>query len=259
MVINAIYKAVPALMLATITRAIKGIAATTVVAGKKAVKRYVYMTIANLLISSLDIHSSFLLWPKPKQLRYKGTKMELTITQPNDWHIHLRDGDLLEAVVPHIASYFGRGIVMPNLKPPITTTAATVVYRESILKALPSGSDFTPLMTLYLTYTTTPNEIKLARKSGVVFAMKLYLVGIFNAPVALSLYAKGFDEAGVLDKIKAFTSFNGLDFYGLPRNTSKIKLKMTPWKVLETFFYSFGDIVPMFAEKHSSSNLPPAD
>lgn len=68
------------------------------------------------------------------------------------------------------ASYFGRGIVMPNLKPPITTTAAAVAYRESILKALPSGSDFTPLMTLYLTDTTTPNEIKLASKP--IFTMQ---------------------------------------------------------------------------------------
>ncbi|XP_024926493.2 dihydroorotase, mitochondrial isoform X2 [Ziziphus jujuba] len=337
--------------------------------------------------------------------------MELTITRPDDWHLHLRDGGLLEAVIPHSASYFGRGIVMPNLKPPIRTTAAAVAYRESILKALPSGSDFTPLMTLYLTDTTTPNEIKLARKSGVVFAVKLYpagattnsqdgvtdlfgkclpvleemieqnmpllvhgeatnpeidvfdrekvfidtvliplvqrlpklkvvmehittmdavrfvqsckegfvaatvtpqhlllnrnaifqgglqphnyclpilkreihrqaivsavtsgskqfflgtdsapherqnkecacgCAGIFNAPVALSLYAKVFEEAGVLDKLEAFTSFNGPDFYSLPRNTSKIKLKKTPWKVPETFSYSFGDIIPMFAGK----------
>lgn len=69
------------------------------------------------------------------------------------------------------ASYFGRGIVMPNLKPPITTTAAALAYRESILKALPSGSDFTPLMTLYLTDTTTPNEIKLASKSIINYAV----------------------------------------------------------------------------------------
>ncbi|KAM5578160.1 hypothetical protein ABKV19_008467 [Rosa sericea] len=111
------------------------------------------------------------------QLRYKETKMELTITRPDDWHLHLRDGELLQAVVPHSASHFGRGIVMPNLKPPVTTTAAAVAYRQSILKALPSGSDFTPLMTLYLTDTTSPKEIKLARKSGVVYAVKLYPAG----------------------------------------------------------------------------------
>ncbi|RVX09390.1 Dihydroorotase, mitochondrial [Vitis vinifera] len=71
--------------------------------------------------------------------------------------------------------------------------------------------------------------------------------GIYNAPVALSLYAKVFEEAGALDKLEAFTSFNGPDFYGLPRNTSKIKLSKTPWKVPESYSFSFGDIVPMFA------------
>ncbi|KAF4386483.1 hypothetical protein G4B88_006739 [Cannabis sativa] len=104
-------------------------------------------------------------------------KMELTITQPDDWHLHLRDGDLLKAVVPHSVSLFGRAIVMPNLKPPITTTVAAMAYQESILKALPAGSTFTPLMTLYLTDTTSPTEIKLAKKSGVVFGVKLYPAG----------------------------------------------------------------------------------
>lgn len=335
--------------------------------------------------------------------------MELTLTKPDDWHLHLRDGDLLEAVVSHSASHFGRAIVMPNLKPPITTTAAAVAYRESISKALPANSNFTPLMTLYLTDTTSPIEIKLARRSGAVFAVKLYpagattnsqdgvtdlfgkclpvleemaeqnmpllvhgevtnpdvdifdrekvfietvlqplvqrlpqlkvvmehittmdavrfvesskegfvaatvtpqhlllnrnalfqgglqphnyclpvlkreihrqalvaavtsgskrfflgtdsapherqrkecscgCAGIFNAPVALSLYAKVFEEVGALDKLEAFTSFNGPDFYGLPRSTSKIKMVRTPWKVPESFSFSFGDIIPMFA------------
>ncbi|KAL3583280.1 hypothetical protein D5086_014341 [Populus alba] len=344
-----------------------------------------------------------------RQLKCKASKMELTITQPDDWHLHLRDGELLQAVVPHSASFFGRAIVMPNLKPPITSTAAAVAYRESILKALPADSDFSPLMTLYLTDTTSPREIKLARESGVVFAVKLYpagattnsqdgvtdlfgkclpvleemagqnmpllvhgevtdpnvdvfdrekvfidtilqpliqrlpqlkvvmehittmeavrfvescsygsvaatvtpqhlllnrnaifqgglqphnyclpvlkreihrqaivsavtsgnkkfflgtdsaphekrrkecacgCAGIYNAPVAISLYAKVFEEAGALDKLEAFTSFNGPDFYGLPRNTSKIKLTRTPWKVPESFSFSFGDIVPMSA------------
>ncbi|XP_059449055.1 dihydroorotase, mitochondrial-like isoform X1 [Corylus avellana] len=345
----------------------------------------------------------------PKQLRSKEPKMELTLAQPDDWHLHLRDGDLLEAVVSHSASHFGRAIVMPNLNPPITTTAAAVAYRESILKLLPANSNFTPLMTLYLTDTTSPIEIKLARRSGAVFAVKLYpagattnsqdgvtdlfgrclpvleemveqnmpllvhgevtnpdvdifdrekvfietvleplvqrlpqlkvvmehittmdavrfvesskegsvaatvtpqhlllnrnalfqgglqphnyclpvlkreihrqaivaavtsgsnrfflgtdsapherrrkecpcgCAGIFNAPVALSLYAKVFEEVGALDKLEAFTSFNGPDFYGLPRSTSKIKMVRTPWKVPESFSFSFGDIIPMFA------------
>lgn len=344
-----------------------------------------------------------------RKSKYSKPRMELTLTQPDDWHLHLRDGDLLQAVAPHSAKHFGRAIIMPNLKPPITTTAAAVTYRESILKALPADSNFTPLMTLYLTDTTSPNEIKLARRSGVVFAVKLYpagattnsqdgvtdlfgkclpvleemveenmpllvhgevtdpdvdvfdrekvfidtvlqpliqrlprlkvvmehittmdavrfvesgeegflaatvtpqhlilnrnalfqgglqphnyclpvlkrethrqaivsavtsgskrfflgtdsaphekqrkecscgCAGIFNAPVAISLYAKVFEEAGALDKLEAFTSFNGPDFYGLPRNTSKIKLTKASWKVPDSLSFSFGNIIPMFA------------
>ncbi|XP_027069118.1 dihydroorotase, mitochondrial isoform X3 [Coffea arabica] len=335
--------------------------------------------------------------------------MELSITRPDDWHLHLRDGKLLEAVIPHSAHHFGRAIIMPNLKPPITTTAAAMAYRESILKALPINSGFTPLMTLYLTDSTTPAEIKLAKESGVIYAVKLYpagattnsqdgvtdlfgkcmpvieemvkhnmpllvhgevtspevdifdrekvfietvlsplvlkfpqlkvvmehvttmdavkfvescaegriaatvtpqhlvlnrnslfqgglqphnyclpvlkrethrqaivsavtsgskrfflgtdsaphdrlkkecpcgCAGIYNAPVALAVYAKVFEEAGALDKLEAFTSFNGPDFYGLPRNTSKITLRKTPWKVPESFSYASGHVVPMFA------------
>ncbi|KAI3819264.1 hypothetical protein L1987_13090 [Smallanthus sonchifolius] len=89
--------------------------------------------------------------------------MELSIAQPDDWHLHLRDGELLEAVVSHSAKQFGRAIIMPNLRPPETSTAAAVAYRDSILKALPGNTDFTPLMTLYLTDKTSPHEIKLAR------------------------------------------------------------------------------------------------
>ncbi|VFQ61818.1 unnamed protein product [Cuscuta campestris] len=335
--------------------------------------------------------------------------MELSITQPDDWHLHLRDGHLLETVVSHSASNFGRAIIMPNLKPPITTTAAAVAYRDSILNALAPNSGFTPLMTLYLTDTTSPLEIKQAKNSGVVYAVKLYpagattnsqegvtdlfgkcmpvlvemaeqempllvhgevtspevdvfdrekvfvetvlgplvqrlpqlkivmehvttldavkfvescqegyvaatvtpqhlilnrnslfqgglqphnyclpilkreihrqaivsavtsgsrkfflgtdsaphdqrkkecpcgCAGIYNAPVALSVYTKVFEEAGALDKLEAFTSFNGPDFYGLPRNTRRIKLSKTQWKVPQSYSYASGDIIPMFA------------
>nr|XP_043606529.1 dihydroorotase, mitochondrial isoform X2 [Erigeron canadensis] len=342
--------------------------------------------------------------------RVYRTRMELTIAQPDDWHLHLRDGELLEAVVSHSAKQFGRAIVMPNLRPPITTTAAAISYRESIMKALQgNATDFTPLMTLYLTDKTTPHEIKLARESGVVYGVKLYpagattnsqdgvtdlfgkcvpaleemvnqnmpllvhgevtdpevdifdrervfietvlkpliqkfpklkvvmehvttmdavkfvescdegsvaatvtpqhlllnrnslfqgglqphnyclpvlkrethrqaivaavtsgnkrfflgtdsapherlrkecacgCAGIFNSPVALSLYAKVFEEADALDKLEAFTSFNGPDFYGLPRNTRKITLQKTTWKVPESYSYASGNIVPMSA------------
>ncbi|KAL7185507.1 hypothetical protein ACSBR2_027451 [Camellia fascicularis] len=204
--------------------------------------------------------------------------MELSITQPDDWHLHLCDGDLLEAVISHSAFHFGRGIVMPNLKPPIKTTGAVVAYQESILKALPANSDFIPLMTLYLTDTTTPEEIKLARDSGVVYAVKLYPAGattnsqyvvtdLFGRclPVLeemvkhnMPLLVHGevtdpevdiFDRerVGALDKLEAFTSFNGPDFYGLPRNTSKIKLIKSRWKVLESLSYATGEIILMFA------------
>ncbi|CAL4961426.1 unnamed protein product [Urochloa decumbens] len=333
-------------------------------------------------------------------------QQQLIITRPDDWHLHVREGEVLEAVLPHSARHFGRAIIMPNLKPPVTTTARAVEYREEIMRALPPGSSFVPLMTLYLTDNTSPEEIKLARKSGVVFAVKLYpagattnsqdgvtdvekclpvleemvrqempllvhgevtdphvdtfdrekvfidrilaplvqklpqlkivmehittmdavnfiesceghvaatvtpqhlllnrnalfqgglqphsyclpilkrethrqailsavtsgsrryflgtdsaphdkrnkerscgCAGIYSAPVALSLYAKVFEEAGALDKLEAFTSFNGPDFYGLPRNTSKIILRKSAWKVPTTYIYSSGEIVPMF-------------
>ncbi|GMP67255.1 hypothetical protein CsSME_00027309 [Camellia sinensis var. sinensis] len=278
------------------------------------------------------------------QLKAKGAKMELSIMQPDDWHLHLRDGVFLEVVISHSAFHFGRGIVMPNLKPPIKTTAAAVAYRESILKALPANSDFIPLMTLYLTDTTTREEIKLAinLSSRIKFATHKYHVssvdchggftevflvhgevtdpevdifnrervfidtlkvvmehvttadavrfvescsegfvaatvtpqhlvlnrnslfqvglqphnyclpvlkrethkmkkkcscgcaGIYNALVALSLYAKVFEEAGALDKLEAFTSFNGPNFYG-------------QWKVPESLSYATSEIIPMFA------------
>ncbi|KAG2591604.1 dihydroorotase, mitochondrial-like [Panicum virgatum] len=331
---------------------------------------------------------------------------QLVITRPDDWHLHVREGGVLEAVLPHSARHFRRAIIMPNLKPPVTTTARAVEYREQIMRALPPGSSFVPLMTLYLTDNTSPEEIKLARKSGVVFAVKLYpagattnsqdgvtdiakclpvleemvrqempllvhgevtdphvdtfdrekvfidrilaplvqklpqlkivmehittmdavnfiesceghvaatvtpqhlllnrnalfqgglqphnyclpilkreihrqaivsavtsgsrryflgtdsaphdkrnkecscgCAGIYSAPVALSLYAKVFEEAGALDKLEAFTSFNGPDFYGLPRNTSKIVLRKSAWKVPATYKHSSGEIVPMF-------------
>lgn len=354
-------------------------------------------------------HISAASFGRKSSLKAYSANMELSITRPDDWHLHLRDGDILKAVVPHSAHHFGRAIVMPNLKPPITTTAAAVEYREAILKSLPAHSDFSPLMTLYLTDTTSPMEIKLARESQVVFGVKLYpagattnsqdgvtdlfgkclpvlqemvehnmpllvhgevtdpevdmfdrekvfietvlrplvqkfpllkvvmehvttmdavkfvesctegfvaatvtpqhlvlnrnslfqgglqphnyclpvlkreihrkalvsavtsgskrfflgtdsaphdrrrkecscgCAGIYNAPVALSVYAKVFEKENALDKLEAFTSFNGPDFYGLPRNNSKIKLSKTPWKVPESYSYTSGDIVPMFA------------
>ncbi|HSI19640.1 MAG TPA: dihydroorotase [Sphingomonas sp.] len=98
----------------------------------------------------------------------------LTIRRPDDWHVHLRDGAMLAAVAPYTARQFARAIVMPNLAPPVTTSAAAAAYRDRILAVLPAGSDFTPLMTLYLTDDIDPDEIVRGHGEGVVTACKLY-------------------------------------------------------------------------------------
>ena len=102
---------------------------------------------------------------------------ELTIRRPDDWHLHLRDGAALNAVLPFTVQRFARAVVMPNLNPPVTTTAAALAYRERIRAAVPAGLDFTPLMTLYLTDTTVPEEIDRAVDSGAVVGAKLYPAG----------------------------------------------------------------------------------
>ena len=102
---------------------------------------------------------------------------QLTITRSDDWHLHLRDDAALTAVLPDTARRFGRAIVMPNLRPPITTTELAAAYRERILAAIPAGLEFRPLMTLYLTDRTPPEEIDRALASGIVQAVKLYPAG----------------------------------------------------------------------------------
>jgi dihydroorotase len=101
----------------------------------------------------------------------------LTIQRPDDWHVHLRDADALQAVARFTAERFGRAIVMPNLKPAITTTVLADAYRQRILAALPSGSRFEPLMTLYLTNDTSAEEIERAKNSGFIHGVKLYPAG----------------------------------------------------------------------------------
>ena len=98
----------------------------------------------------------------------------LTIRRPDDWHVHLRDGEMLEKVAPHTARQFARAIVMPNLVPPVTTAAAAAAYRDRILAALPVGSDFQPLMTCYLTDHADPEELRRGHEEGVWIAAKLY-------------------------------------------------------------------------------------
>ncbi|HVQ04804.1 MAG TPA: dihydroorotase [Burkholderiaceae bacterium] len=327
-----------------------------------------------------------------------ASPQSLTLTRPDDWHLHLRDGAAMSAVLPATARQFARAIVMPNLKPPVVTAAQAVEYRGRIVNALPAGSDFKPLMTLYLTDKLAPAEIVRAKAAGVV-AVKLYpagattnsdagvtdmrhvsatleamqregllllvhgevtdpsidvfdreavfiervmqplrrdfpalkvvfehittkeaaqyvadsdantaatvtahhllynrnaifmgglrphyyclpvlkrevhrqaLVGAatsgsakfflgtdsaphaarlkeasvcgagcYTAPAALELYAEAFEAANALDKLEAFASFNGPDFYGLPRNRGTVTLRREPWQLPESV--PFGD------------------
>ena len=103
--------------------------------------------------------------------------LTITLTRPDDWHLHLRDGAAMADVLPHSARRFARAIVMPNLRPPVTTTAQAVEYRHRFLAALPGGMAFEPLMTLYLTDNTSAEEIRRARASGIVHGVKLYPAG----------------------------------------------------------------------------------
>ena len=101
----------------------------------------------------------------------------LTLRRPDDWHLHLRDGDMLKAVLPETARHFARAIVMPNLVPPVVTATQAAAYRARIMAALPEGMDFTPLMTLYLTEDTDPEDVRQAHASGIATAVKLYPAG----------------------------------------------------------------------------------
>ena len=105
------------------------------------------------------------------------TTQTLTITRPDDWHLHLRDDAALKAVLPDTAKQFARAIVMPNLRPPVTTTELAVAYRQRIMDAIPAGMNFEPLMTLYLTDNTSAEEIAKAKASGIVHGVKLYPAG----------------------------------------------------------------------------------
>ena len=101
----------------------------------------------------------------------------ITLTRPDDWHLHLRDGAMLDAVTPDTAADFGRALIMPNLVPPVVTGADAAAYRDRIMAAIPAGADFTPMMTLYLTEGTDPDDLLAAAKSGLITAVKLYPAG----------------------------------------------------------------------------------
>jgi dihydroorotase len=128
---------------------------------------------------------------------------EITLTRPDDWHLHVRDGDALKVVVPHTATQFGRAIIMPNLKPPVTTSAQALAYKDRILAAVPAGVNFEPLMTLYLTDNLPPEEIGRAKAAGVV-ACKLYPAG-----------ATTNSDAGVTDIRKTYKTLEAMQREGL--------------------------------------------
>lgn len=132
-------------------------------------------------------------------------KQTLTLTRPDDWHLHLRDGEALKAVLPDTAKQFARAIVMPNLRPPVTTTELAQAYRARILAALPSGLSFEPLMTLYLTDNTSAEEIKRAVESGIVKGVKLYPAG-----------ATTNSDSGVTSLEKCAKALETMEKYGMP-------------------------------------------
>ena len=339
----------------------------------------------------------------------------ITIARPDDWHLHLRDGAALKAVLPDTARQFARAIVMPNLRPPVTTTELASAYRAAILQALPSGSKFEPLMTLYLTDNTNADEIKKAKASGFVHGVKFYpagattnsdsgvtsliacaaalsameevglpllihgevtdgdidvfdrervfiernmitllknypklkvvfehittkdaadfvisapnnvaatitahhllmnrndmfkggisphhyclpilkrethrlalvaaatsgnnkfflgtdsaphakhtkeaacgCAGMYTAHAAIELYAEAFEAANALDKLEAFASFYGADFYGLPRNTDTVTLVKQSWQVPNSLPYPDGELIPLRAGQHIAWQL----
>ena len=129
----------------------------------------------------------------------------ITLTRPDDWHLHLRDGEILRDVLPHTARQFARAIVMPNLKPPVTTVAHAKAYYERIMAVLPSDLKFEPLMTLYLTDNTSPDEIKRAVDSSFVHGVKLYPSG-----------ATTNSDAGVTNLAHCMTTLEMMQEVGLP-------------------------------------------
>ena len=131
--------------------------------------------------------------------------MKLTIRRPDDWHLHVRDGESMQSVVSHTARQFGRAIIMPNLNPPVTQTDEARAYRERIRTATPADSGFEPLMTLYLTDNTDAAEIQRAHASGFIHAVKLYPAG-----------ATTHSDAGVTDITNTFAALEAMQEIGMP-------------------------------------------
>ena len=131
--------------------------------------------------------------------------MELILTQPDDWHVHLRDGKAMHAVTPHTARQFKRAVIMPNLKPPVTTVKMALDYRGQILSCLPAPSDFEPLMTLYLTDNTSADEVSCAAQTPEVLGFKFYPAG-----------ATTNSDLGVSDLAKCHTALEAMQRLGVP-------------------------------------------
>ncbi|MCL1886946.1 MAG: dihydroorotase [Betaproteobacteria bacterium] len=129
----------------------------------------------------------------------------IEITRPDDWHLHLRDGEVLKSVIGHSAAQFRRAIIMPNLRPPVTTTELAYQYRQRIMASAPAGSGFEPLMTLYLTDNTSSDEVRIAKESGIIFGIKLYPAG-----------ATTNSDAGVTDLSKCTKALEAMQLYGMP-------------------------------------------
>ena len=134
-----------------------------------------------------------------------GEAQRITLRRPDDWHLHLRDGAMLDTVLPYSADCFGRAIIMPNLVPPVTDTATALAYRERITRALPDGARFHPLMTGYLTDATDADEIERGYGSGVLAAMKLYPAG-----------ATTHSDAGVTDMDRVHPVLASMEKIGMP-------------------------------------------
>ncbi len=141
--------------------------------------------------------------PGAKILSMTASTTSITITRPDDWHLHVRDGAVLTSIVPHSARQMGRALIMPNLKPPVTTAAQAAAYRERILAAVPKGMKFEPLMSLYLTDKLPPEEIRRAKDAGVV-AVKLYPAG-----------ATTNSDAGVTDIRKTYKTLEAMQREGI--------------------------------------------
>ena len=129
----------------------------------------------------------------------------ITLIRPDDWHLHVRDDEVLKDIIPHTAARFGRAIIMPNLKPPVTTTAQAQAYQQRIQATVPSGINFTPLMTLYLTDNMQPSEIATAKQSGIIHAVKYYPAG-----------ATTNSDAGVTDLKKTYPVLERMQAQGIP-------------------------------------------